>query len=392
MQHIPLSEPHVGELEIELVMEALRQNWVGPVGPMLERFEADFCALTGFPHCVAVSSGSAAMHLAMLECGVGPGDEVLATTLTFIASVAPAVHLGAKPVFIDIDAETWNMDPQLTADELHAAAQRGKLPKAVIPTDLYGQCADLETLRQICAPYGVPVVADCAESVGSRLQAGPRNGDAITSTHHTGLDADLAIFSFNSNKIITTSGGGILAGHDASIVAHARKMANQAREPVAHYEHTAVGHNFRMSAVAAAIGIGQLSVLQQRVAQRRHVYERYAANLQGLPGVRLLLPTPGTRPNHWLTVIQVEPEIAGTTREALSTALARHGIETRPVWKPMHMQPVFSKHRTRGGERAAEVFRKGLCLPSSSTLTDDTIDDVSGRIRSFVASALLSVA
>ncbi len=392
MHQIPLSEPHLGELELELVMDALRQNWVGPVGPMIDRFEADFCAHTGFPHCVAVSSGSAAMHLAMQECGVGPGDEVLATTLTFIGSVAPAVHLGAKPVFIDIETATWNMDPQLTADELQAAARRGKLPKAVIPTDLYGQCADLAALRQVCEPYGVPVVADCAESIGSRLLTSPDNGHSIAKMPHTGLDATLAVFSFNSNKIITSSGGGILAGHDASIVAHARKLANQAREPAAHYEHTEIGHNFRLSAVAAAIGIGQLSVLENRVAQRRHVYERYAANLQSVPGVRLLLPTPGTRPNHWLTVIQVEPEIAGTTAGDLAEALAFHGIETRPVWKPMHMQPVFDGHRVRGGERAAEVFRNGLCLPSSSTLTDDGIDAVSALIRSSVASNLLSAA
>jgi dTDP-4-amino-4,6-dideoxygalactose transaminase len=280
-----LSPPHLGRDELQFVQEAFASNYIAPLGPMVDAFEREFAACSGIPHCLALSSGTAAMHLALRELGVRPGDEVIASTLTFIGSVSPAAFLGASPVFIDSDRKTWNMDPELLAEELAECAKRGQLPKAVVPTDLYGQCADLERISALCAPYGIPVVADSAEAVGSRYRV-PEDGrrkigdrsaqspisDLLSPARwaHAGRGAKAAVYSFNGNKIITTSGGGMLASEDEQLIAHARKLSQQARDPAPHYEHSEIGYNYRMSNVVAAIGRGQLRTLTERVERKRH--------------------------------------------------------------------------------------------------------------------------
>jgi len=365
-----LSPPHLSGQELEFVHEAFASNYIAPLGPMVDAFEREFADVTGIPHCLAVSSGTAAMHLALRELGVGPGDEVFASTLTFIGSVSPAVFLGASPVFIDSSRETWNMDPALLAEALEDSARHGDLPKAVIPTDLYGQCADLDEILAVCAPYGIPVVTDCAESVG-----------AIYKGRHAGVGAKAAVFSFNGNKIITTSGGGMLASADATLIEHARKLSQQARDAAPWYQHSEIGYNYRMSNILAAIGRGQLRVLHQRVEQKRAVFERYRQELSQVPGIEFMPEAPYGRSNRWLTAIIVEPELFGATPEDVRRALEAENIEARPIWKPLHLQPVFRSAKVIGGKVAEDLFRRGLCLPSGTALTEHDISRVCAIIR-----------
>ena len=365
-ERLHLSPPHMSGEEQRLVAEAFAANYVAPAGAMLAAFETEFAAATGIPHCVALSSGTAALHLAVKHLGLAPGDEVWASTLTFIASVAPAVHESARPVFFDCDAETWTLDPVLLEEALAKAARVGRLPKAVIPTDLYGQSCDLDRIVAACAAHGVPVIADSAEAVGARYK-----------DRHAGAGARAAVFSFNGNKIITSSTGGMLASADGALIAHARKLATQAREDAAHYEHREVGFNYRLSNICAAIGLGQLRVLEARVARRRAINARYRANLSGLAGVSFMPEAPYGRATFWLTVIQIDSRIAGATREDVRHALDHAAIESRPVWKPMHLQPAFAGARTIGGAVAERLFANGLCLPSGSSMTDADVDRVS---------------
>jgi dTDP-4-amino-4,6-dideoxygalactose transaminase len=398
-----LSPPHLGGEELGFVQEAFRSNYVAPTGPMVDAFEQECACYLKIPHCLAVSSGTAAMHLALRELGVGPGDEVLASTLTFIGSVSSAAHLGATLAFVDSDPSTWTMDPDLLAKELAACAKRGKLPKAVIPTDLYGQSSDLVRIKAACAPYGIPVVADSAEAMGASYQEAFRGGHesdpagrngsgklpraAASIWRHAGAGVKAAIYSFNGNKIITTSGGGLLASEDADLIAHARKLSQQAREPVPHYEHVELGYNYRMSNVLAAIGRGQLAVLEQRVAAKRQVFAAYQQLLGELPGISFMPEASYGRCNRWLTVILIEPSQFGATTEQVRLALEAENIEARPVWKPMHLQPVFRGCRVRGGEVSEQLFRTGLCLPSGTALTHAEIERVAQVISGVVALA-----
>ncbi len=364
----------MGGNERALVDAALDSNYVAPAGPQVEAFERAFCEYTGIEHCVALSSGTAAMHLALKELAVGPGDVVLASTLTFIGSVSPVTFLGAEPVFIDADPDTWNMDVALLAQELDACATAGQLPKAVIPTDLYGQCADLDAIQAVCAPYAIPVVIDSAEAMGARYK-----------DRHAGAGAAASVYSFNGNKIITTSGGGILASSDKTLIDRARYLSTQARDPAPHYQHSEIGFNYRLSNVLAAIGCSQLAVLDERVEQRRANFERYRRLLAGVPTVSFMPEADTGRCNRWLTVLRIDPERSSTTPEQVRLALEAENIEARPVWKPMHLQPVFSECRVRGGGVAETIFAEGLCLPSGTKLTVEQQERIAGIVRRTVA-------
>ena len=360
----------MGPRERELLLEAFDSNYIAPVGPQLERFEVLFRELTGFPAAVAVSSGTAAMHLAMHHLGVGRGDIVVASTLTFIGSVGPAHHLGARILFVDSSRETWNLDPELLEAELCQLERLGVKPKAVVPTELYGQPSDLDRLIQICEPRGIPLVVDAAEALGSTYRG-----------RTLGFGARAAVFSFNGNKILTTSGGGILASEDVELVNHARYLATQARDPVVHFEHREVGYNFRMSNLCAAVGVGQLEALAQRVREKQEIRERYRQELQSLPGVELMPESPFGRSNAWLTVITVDPKEFGADRTEIQAALEAENIESRPVWKPMHQQPAFLDCRVVNRGVADELFQNGLCLPSGTAMPEGTVERVGRIIR-----------
>jgi len=357
-ERVYLSPPHVAPRDRALLLEAFDSGWIAPLGPQVDAFEREFAQKLGTGHAVALSSGTAALHLALVLLGVRPGDEVFTSTLTFAATANAIRYVGATPVFIDSDRRTWNMDPALLAEELDAAARHGRRPAAVIVVDLYGQCADYDPILEACRRHGVPVVEDAAEALGATYRGRP-----------AGTLGQIGCFSFNGNKIITTSGGGMFVCQDGSQADLARKLATQAREPAPHYEHTTIGYNYRMSNLLAAVGRGQLQVLEERVSARRANFEFYRAALGELPGVEFMPEHPAGRPTRWLTCLTLDPVRFGTDRAAVRLALAAENIESRPVWKPMHLQPAFSGCRVRGGAVAEDLFRRGLCLPSGSNLS-----------------------
>ncbi len=367
---IYLSPPHMSGREQAFVAEAFSSNFLAPLGPMVEAFEREFAAMVGIPHCLALNSGTAAMHLALREAGVKPGDHVLTSTLTFIGSVSPITFLGAEPVFIDADAATWNMDPNLLHQEMQDCVRANRLPAAVVPTDLYGQCADLDAIKAVCRPYGIPVICDAAESAGASYKGRP-----------AGQGVDAAIYSFNGNKIITTSGGGMLASADPALIEHARHLSTQAREPAPHYEHREIGYNYRMSSIAAAIGRGQLTVLSERVEARRRIFATYRRLLGDLPGLGFMPEAPYGCCSRWLTVITINKPCFGATPEDVRLALEADHIQARPVWKPMHLQPVFKGCRVCGGSVSEDLFKRGLCLPSGSALQPGDIERIVDILR-----------
>lgn len=357
---IYLSVPHMGELEEEFVREAFSSNWIAPLGPHVDAFEREFGEVVGSPHAVALSSGTAALHLALQLVGVGPGDDVLVSTLTFAASVNPIVYLGGRPVFIDSERVSWNLDPALVQETLETRHLANRLPKALVVVHLYGQCADLEPILDLCDQYGVTLVEDAAEALGAEYHG-----------RSPGAFGKAGVFSFNGNKVITTSCGGMLVSDDADLVAHARKLATQAREPVVHYEHEEIGYNYRMSNVLAAIGRGQLQVLEERVRARRRNFDFYHTALADLPGLEFMPEASWGRHSRWLTCLTIDPAEFGADRETIREAFEAENIEARPVWKPMHRQPVFAGCERVGGEVAEDLFDRGLCLPSSSNLSDE---------------------
>lgn len=430
-KRIFLSPPNMGGEEEEFIRMAFESNYIAPLGPMVDAFEKEFAQTVGIPHVAALSSGTAGLHLALHVLGVGQGDEIFASTLTFIGSVTPIMFQGASPVFIDADRTTWTMDPDLLDREMKVCRKRGKLPKAVVPTDLYGQCIDYERILEICEYYNVPVVADSAEALGatygSREKAvgskqagvvskqeavdrGQRAGDsrqeAVSSRQtHAGKGARAAVFSFNGNKIITTSGGGMLASDDEGLIEKARFLSQQARDPAPHYEHTEIGYNYRMSNILAAIGRGQLRVLDERIRIKREIFDYYERALKDVPGIEFMPEARYGRSNHWLTVLLITPEEFGANREDVRLALEEENIEARPVWKPMHMQPVFRIEELRnsgihgnsrghgargighsvkntyearvvGGEVSEDLFNRGLCLPSGTAMTEEDLERV----------------
>jgi dTDP-4-amino-4,6-dideoxygalactose transaminase len=366
---ILLSTPHMGDHEHQFVTEAFTTNWIAPIGPHVDAFEQEFCQAIGSSHAAAVSSGTAALHLALKLVGVGVGDEVFCSTLTFSASANPIAYLGAKPVFIDSERQSWNMDPHLLQAALDQRAQTGKLPKAVVLVHLYGQSADVDPILKACQQYGVPMIEDAAEALGATYKG-----------RSPGTFGQIGIFSFNGNKIITTSGGGMLVSEDASITSKARFLATQARDPAPHYQHSEIGYNYRLSNVLAGIGRGQLMVLNDRVAARRRNCEVYEQALGHLPGIEFMPEAPWGNATRWLTCLTIDPIKFGVDREHVRLALAAAQIEARPVWKPLHLQPIFADSECFGGEVAEDLFDRGLCLPSGSNLSDEDLACVVGEM------------
>jgi len=370
MKRVLLSVPHMEGHEEAFVREAFATNWMSTVGPHIDSFEREFEAVVGAP-AVALGSGTAAIHLGLRLLGVGPDDEVFSPTLTFVASVNPIVYLGARPVFVDSDRTSWNMDPQRLHDALKERAMRNRLPRAVVVVHLYGQSADLSPILESCARFGVPVLEDAAEALGTQYQG-----------KQVGTFGQVGAFSFNGNKIITTTGGGMLVAGDRNLVDRARFWSTQARDPGVAYEHTQLGYNYRMSNVLAGIGRGQLQVLEKRVAQRRRVAFAYRDGLAEVAGIELMPQASFGRHTNWLSVFLVDPTRFGMDRDALIRKLDSANIEARPVWKPMHLQPLYEKADRFGGEVSEELFRRGLCLPSSSSLPPEDQQRVIEVIRS----------
>jgi pyridoxal phosphate-dependent aminotransferase EpsN len=348
----------MGPDERELLLQAFDSNWISTVGPHVDAFEQEMAVLCGVEYAAGLASGTAALHLSLLLLGVGRGDEVLCSDLTFAATANAITYVGATPVFVDSDRASWNMDPALLEEALSARARNGRLPKAVIVVDLYGQCADYDRIVPVCARFGVPIIEDAAEALGATYRG-----------KSAGQFGVMSVLSFNGNKIITTSGGGMLLSNDKGHIDLARKLATQAREPVAHYEHTMVGYNYRLSNLLAALGRGQLRNLQDRVERRRANFESYKSALGAQPGITFMPEIEGGRSTRWLTCLLVDPAAFGAAREDIRLHLESLNIEARPVWKPMHLQPIYRDHPAVGGAVSAHLFEYGLCLPSGSSLT-----------------------
>lgn len=379
-QRIWLSSPHLGDEETAFVEDAFRTNWIAPLGPHVDGFEVELAKHVGIGHAAAVSSGTAAIHLALVMLGVKAGDTVFCSSLTFVGSCNPIVYCGARPVFVDSEPETWNMSPAALERAFEWAQRENRLPRCVIIVNLYGQSADMDALLPLCAKYGVPVLEDAAESLG-----------ALYKGRASGTFGDLGVYSFNGNKIITTSGGGMLVAHDRAAMDRARKLATQAREPAPHYEHVEVGFNYRMSNVLAGIGRGQLKVLDDRVARRRQVFDTYRRALADLPQVEWMPEPEGYRSTRWLSCFCLPGADASAQRDRALKAMERHSIEARPVWKPMHLQPLFRDApyfpHTSAQDVSARLFHGGICMPSGSNLSDDQIERVIGQLRRALAEA-----
>jgi dTDP-4-amino-4,6-dideoxygalactose transaminase len=412
---IYLSSPHLGSQEFEFVREAFATNWIAPLGPHVDGFEREFCERLNHPaedggrtadgggrtaalHAAALSSGTAALHLALKLVGLQRGDEVFCSSLTFSASANPIAYEGGQPVFIDCERASWNMDPVRLAEALEDRHKKGTLPRAVIVVHLYGQCADLDAIMALCERYGVAVIEDAAEALGAIYFSSEQvskeetertaNQGSVSSvsswarkTLSPGTLGKLGIFSFNGNKIITTSGGGMLVSPDEALIKKARFLATQARDPAPHYQHSEIGYNYRLSNVLAGIGRGQLQVLADRVNARRANCVFYEKAFADLPGISFMPEAPWNRCTRWLTCILVDPAAFGADREAIRLALEAENIEARPVWKPMHLQPVFAGCDRFGGEVAEDLFNRGLCLPSGSNLTEADLARVVEVVR-----------
>lgn len=421
---IYLSSPHLGTEEFEFVRDAFATNWIAPLGPHVDAFEKEFAALVGSPHAAALSSGTAALHLALKLIGLKAGEEVFCSTLTFSASANPIVYEGGRPVFIDSERTSWNMDPVRLEEALADRAVKGRLPRAVILVHLYGQSADLDAIAALCAKYGVTLIEDAAEALGATYVGGAderrfggseglsvggadngrRTSDSgsLTSDSPTlrpsappnlrpsaplssgvapGTVGRLGIYSFNGNKIITTSGGGMLVGAEKALIEKAKFLATQARDPAPHYQHSEIGYNYRLSNVLAGIGRGQLKVLAERVDARRRNTAYYQQAFADLPGIAFMPEAPWGRSTRWLTCVTVDPAKFGADREKIRLALEAENIEARPVWKPMHLQPVFAGCDHFGGDVAEDLFTRGLCLPSGSNLSEGDLTRVVEVVR-----------
>ncbi len=374
LSRIYLSPPHLSQESRDLLLEAFDSNWIAPMGPHVDAFEREFAQEIGIEHAVALSSGTAALHLALLSLEIRPGDEVATATLTFVATANAIRYVDATPVFIDSERSTWNLDPDLLAEELEAGVRRGRPLKAVLAVDVFGQCADYEPIRELCRFYEVPLIEDAAEALGATYR-----GQAA------GTLGEIGCFSFNGNKIITTSGGGMLVTKRRDWAERARLLATQARDPVPHYEHSQLGYNYRMSNLLAAVGRGQLRVLDERVEKRRANFRFYQQALGGLPGIAFMPEHPAGQSTRWLTCITVDPEQFGATCDNIRLALERENIESRPAWKPMHLQPLFTGCRVSGGKVAEQLFRDGLCLPSGSNLSEGDLTRIVEVIHSVAA-------
>jgi len=370
-KRIFLSAPHMSGSELDLIHDVFATNYIAPVGPQIDAFEQEFAAMVGTKYAAAVSSGTAALHLLLRYVGVGPGDEVVCSTFTFVASANPIVYLGATPIFVDSEEQSWNMNPALLIRELEKRARKNRLPKAVVLVHLYGQPADIDPIQEVCARYEVPLLEDAAEALGARYKG------RAPGTFGLG-----GFYSFNGNKIITTSGGGMIVSDNGALIEKVQHWATQARESASHYEHVELGYNYRMSNVLAAIGRGQLRVLDDRVETKRNIFKYYYGALNDLQGVKFMPEPEFACSSRWLTCLTIDPVLAGTDRDQVIMALAKNNIEARPTWKPMHMQPLFGGCECIGGAVAEELFRKGLCLPSGTVMSKEDLQRVVTVVRS----------
>ncbi len=372
-EKIWLSSPHMGKSEFEFVKDAFDTNWIAPLGPHVNGFEEDLSSFTGSPHVAALSSGTSALHLALILLGVGYGDEVICQSFTFSASANPIVYQGATPIFIDSEPDSWNMDPILLRDAIKERLGKGKKVKAIIPVHLYGMPAKMHEIIAIANEYNIPVIEDAAEALGSTLDDKP-----------CGTFGDYGILSFNGNKIITTSGGGALISSNAEGINKARFLATQARDAAPHYQHSHIGYNYRMSNVCAAIGRGQMKVISERVHARRENFDWYQSKLSSKECISFQAELSGSFSNRWLTAITLNPQLCnGKTREDLRLWLEQDNIESRPLWKPMHMQPIFESAPRYVNGVSESLFEQGLCLPSGSNLTDSDMQRIESKLNSF---------
>lgn len=347
--------------EMKYIKEAFDQNWVAPLGPNVDNFEKVLTDYIGVKHVAVLSSGTAAIHLALILLGIKSGDEVIASTFTFSATINPIVYLGATPILIDCEPETWNLEPEILETAIKGRLSKGKRLKAIIPVHLYGMPANMNEIMSIANRYNIPVIEDAAEALGSRYKGKP-----------LGSIGEFGVLSFNGNKIITTSGGGALISNDGNLIARARFLATQARDKAPHYQHSQIGYNYRMSNVLAGIGLGQMEVIDKRVNKRRDNFNFYKKNLGNIEGITFLEePDEAYFSNHWLTTILLDPSKTSKNRQDLQKALEEENIESRPLWKPMHLQPVFSSCPAYLNGVSEELFENGLCLPSGSNMSDD---------------------
>ena len=364
-----LSSPHMGGEELSFIHDAFDNNWVAPVGDNVDGFENDLSHYTGAVHTAVLSSGTAAIHLGLLLLDVKPGDVVICQSFTFSASANPITYVGAEPVFVDSEKETWNMCPDALEEAVRDQLSKGKRVKAILPVHLYGMPANMDRIMDIARRYCIPVIEDAAEALGAHIRG-----------KQCGTFGTFGVLSFNGNKIITTSGGGALLSDDEHLIRKSHYLATQAREPAPHYQHSEVGYNYRMSNIVAGIGRGQMRVLDERIRQRRANYEFYRGLLGSIDGITFQPESEGFHSNRWLTTILIDPEVTGITRENVRLSLAADNIESRPVWKPMHQQPVYSGAKYYGNGISCKLFEQGLCLPSGSNL--------SGKDRERIANVL----
>ncbi len=379
MKHIHLSLAHMSGKEEAFIHEAFLTNWVVPLGPNVDGFENDLATWLGKKsasplHVVALSSGTAAIHLALVMLGVGPGDEVICQSFTFAASANPVVYQGATPVFVDSEPDTWNMDPELLRQAIDDRLRvTGKLPKAIIPVHLYGTPARMNEIRSVATAYGIPVLEDAAEAIGSEYD-----------DQYCGTLGTYGALSFNGNKMITTSGGGALICPDEESARRVKFYATQARENFPYYQHEKIGYNYRLSNISAGVGRGQMYVLDEHIARRRAIHELYVEKLKNTPGITVMQPrsTVDLHPNYWLSTILVNPQEAGFTWQELSARLTAADIESRPLWKPMHLQPVFANTPRYVNGVSEALFTQGLCLPSGPLVTDEDVDRIVNIIKS----------
>lgn len=364
-KRIHLSVPEFDGKESRYIHEAFQSGQIATSGSFIEKFEDQLEREFGGENIVALNSGTSAIHLGLQLLDVGRGDEVICQSLTFAASANPIVYLGAQPIFVDSESDTWNICPQLLEEVILDRISKGKLPKAIVTVNLFGMPAKMKEIMEVAHRYGIPVLEDAAESVGSRI-------------HHRycGTFGDIGVFSFNGNKVITTGGGGALVTSNDTWTKRARHLATQAKENHPHYEHSSIGYNYKMNNLAAGIGLAQLGCLKERIAQRRRIFSYYQNALENIAGISFLKELPGYFSNRWLTTVLINPSEAGFDRETLRLSLESRNIESKPIWKPMHLQPVFRQSTYYGGEIAAGFFANGLCLPSSSNLTVQELDRV----------------
>ena len=375
-KRIYLSPPHIGDLEMQYVREAFQNNWIAPVGPHITSFEQELADYTGAKGAVALSSGTAGIHLALRALGVQAGDSVFCSSFTFVASANPILYQGATPIFIDSDPATWNMSPNALERALIQAEKENQLPKAVIVVHLYGQNADMDRIGRLCSHYNVPIIEDAAESLGTTYKG-----------HSSGTHGQFGIYSFNGNKIITTSNGGMIVSDDLESLEKIRKWSTQSKDKAKHYQHSEIGYNYRMSNILAGIGRGQLKVLDERVSARRKIFETYQKELSHLGAISFMPVAAYGESTHWLTCFTIDANHTQATPDQLIDELEKHNIESRRLWKPMHLQPLYQKctyySHTEDRSVSDELFKQGICLPSGSNLSTEDQQNIISKVNQF---------